>query len=450
MFAITKSAKCQGKADCTSLDLNAANTDITYAIKVANVTTDYSADATNVIFRDVLPAGMELIPGTVTVGGVTVPSSSYTVTTVNGIQTLQGVIPELKVGTDLTVEFKVKVDKAILSAAGTAKNEVTLYDNFDGTTPNPDSPNGSDITDSTDDNTDTPKVPADGEGTPGKDTSSTIIFTDRNLTIKDNDAKEIGVSGNKVTYTQTITNNGNANEGGADRPITISITDPNGNALSIDKTAGNAPYYTTDGGTTKTPLIDNNDGTYKLPDDVIIPKDGSVDIVYTVASNGQSTGPVGGATNDIGKSEANIVTLTLGGATPPAASSVTNTTTIQGVELIKTQALDVGCAGTVGAFGTTDLNGIPGDCIVYKISANNTFSVLDVTKLLISDVLAQFSVGATYRNDVTSETSSASSNISVPANSDGTTISTTVGKLTPADTATMKFSVKINEYSIRN
>lgn len=441
VFAITKTAACQSGTTCETLNLNAANTDITYKVKVANVTTDYSADATNVIFRDVLPAGMTLVEGSVKMGSQTIPATAYTVTTTNGLQTLQGVIPQLNVGQDLTVEFKVKVDKATLSAAGSAKNNITLYDNFDNSLPNPDSPTGSDITDSTDDDTDTPRVPADGPGTKGEDNSSTITFTDRNLTIEENDAKEIAVKGDEVTYTQTITNNGNANEGGTTRSINIKITDPTGDVLKITP-----PYYV-NASLAKVPLtvVNAAAGEYLLPEAVILAPTKKIIIGYTVVSDGKSEGVIGSTNNDINKSETNIVTLTPGGTTAPAASSVTNTTTIKGVELIKTQALDAGCKGNVGTFGTATLEGTPKDCIVYRITANNTFSTLNVTDLKISDLLSKFSAGATYRGDASSSVSSTNSSISVVAASDGMTITTTVGTLTPTDTATLQFSVKIKE-----
>ena len=441
VFAITKTAACQGSNTCDSLNLNAANTDITYSLNVENVRTNYSADATNVVFRDVLPEGMTLIDNTVTVGGQTVPSNQYTVTTVAGRQVLQGTLPELKVGESLTVEFQVSVDKDTLSEAGSATNDLTLYDNYDDTTPNPDG--DFDISDSTDDTTDAPKVPDDGPNTDGEDTSSTINFTDRQLTIEDNDAKEIAVSGDEVTYTQTITNGGNATEGGTDRPINITITDPDGNALNVT----NPVYVDASGAEQPLEVVNAENGEYKLPESVTIAPTESLNIRYTVQSNGQSEGPIGSNTNDIGYSEDNVVTLTPGGTDAPASDSVTNTTTIEGVELIKTQYLDVGCTGTVsGPFTDQDIDGgTPEDCIVYRITADNTFSNLNVTNLIISDAISEFSAGATYNGDATSSVSSSNSSISSAASSNGTIITTTVGTLTPTDTATLQFSVDINE-----
>ncbi len=116
-----------------------------------------------------------------------------------------------------------------------------------------------------------------------------------------------------MTYSHTITNEGNENEGGTDRPITITLTDPaTGAPLSIDETV-TKPYYSTDGGITKIDLVKNTDGTYKLPDTVILvpgetPTAGSaVEIGYTVKSDGTSDGEIGTTENDIGKSETSSV-----------------------------------------------------------------------------------------------------------------------------------------------
>ena len=464
VFKIEKSATCQGNNNnCNSFDLNADNTDLTYSIKVTNVTTDYSANADNIVFRDQLPEGMTLVSGSVKFGAASVADNSLTITTANNSQTLQGTLPSLAVGEDITVSFKVSIDKETLKAAGSATNHVTLYDNYDDSVPNPDNTtDGFDISDSTDDAIDNPNLPngVEGQGNIGEDTSSTITFTDRNLTISAGTTEEVPVQG-EVTYSHTITNEGNENEGGTDRPITITLTDPDtGNALSIDKTAGNAPYYSTDGGTTKIPLIDNGDGTYTIPDSVTLvpntstdpenPTPGStVEIGYTVVSAGTN------ADIDVTK-ETNEVTLTPaaedGIASP--ATTVTNTTEIQGLKLVKLAAVVAGtdnslvCPTGAGldnltfSDGTTAIDATPFDCIVYKVTATNTFTTKDLTDVTISDAKSQWETQSTYQGDLEGLIGGSATNVTDTDN--GPILTSEFSTLPSSTDGTMTFSIKVN------
>lgn len=459
VFKIEKSATCQSKADCNSLDLNAANTDIDYSIKVTNVTTEYSVAADNFVIRDVLPKGMTLK------GNVTLPSGAKVVTTgtdTDGRQIIDVTVPSLEVGADLTVSFKVEIDVPTLRAAGNATNHATIYDNYDDTTPNPDDKNnGFDISDSTDDTTDNPNVPqeTDGSETDGKDTTPTITFTDRDISITDANNQEVAVKG-KVTYNHTITNNGNEDEGGADRKIVIAITDPNTeNALSIDKTTGNEPYYSTDGGATKKPLVDNKDGTYRLPDDIILvpntstdpdnPTPGSsVDIGYTVVSDGENEDI------DVTK-ETNKITVKPGGDFAPTLEPITNETTIRGLKLKKLAAV-VSAKGNQSlscpaedklntlsfSDGTTGIKAEPFDCIVYKITATNTFTTKDLTNVTVSDKKSQWESQSTYQGDLKGLINGSTNN--VKDNDIGEALTSEFSTLPSKTDGTMTFSIKVN------
>lgn len=471
VFKIEKSAICQGKTDCNSLDLNATDTDIDYSIKVTNVKTDYSVDADNFIIRDVLPKGMTLIEGSIKVQGQNVPPNSnfYTITkTADDRQIVQGSVPNLKVGTNLTITFKVKVDKTVLRAAGTATNHAAVYDNYNDTKPNPDISNGFDIADSTDDTLDTPtnrpNLPdgIEGDGNIGGDTAPIITFTDRDLSISAGKTAEVPVQG-EVTYSHTITNKGNENEGGTTRPITITLTDPTtGNSLSIDETEGKKPYYSTDDGVTKLPLEKNTDGTYKLPSTVVlIPNkaaDGAtsttgstVEIGYTVKSDGTSEGEIGTANNNIGLTETSSVILkpaVVAGIDAPT-KTVSNTTTIQGLKLEKLVAV-VSATGIENLTCPTDTSGLtfgkgtdikakPYDCIVYKVTATNTFTTKGLTAVTLSDDQTQWNKQASYQADLKGLIGGSTTGVidNIPD------IKTTFATLPAKGNGTMTFSIKV-------
>ncbi|MGM8889942.1 hypothetical protein ACS8FA_03690 [Psychrobacter sp. 1Y1] len=441
VFAITKSATCEGNTPCTSLNLNADNNDITYTITVENVDTDYSANATNVVFRDILPAGMTLKPGTVRFGGAAIPDSALTITEAVGRQTLQGTLPQLNVGESISVVFEVTVDEDILSTAGTATNNVTLYDNFDASIPNPEG--NFDISDSTDDDIDTPKVPddANGAGTDGQDTSSTITFVDRSLTITPGVTKEVPVEGS-VGYSHTIENAGNANEGGTTRPINITITDPNGDTpLDVIN-----PVYV-DSNNVEQPLevVDAKTGQYKLPDTVILAPNEAVVIRYTVDSVGDNT--------NLDDSDTNVLTVTSTG-TDASSDTAQNTTTIKGLTLLKQAALQIQCTGNIGTYEgalgsstTATFTAQPGDCIYYQITATNTFTNVSntaINNVVVSDKTSNWGTQATYTGD-TDATSSTNSTAGLGTDSEGdAAVTTNLGTLASGASANLTFAVKVN------
>lgn len=458
VFKIEKSATCQSKTNCNSFDLNGDTTSgIDYSIKVTNVKTDYSVTADNFVIRDVLPAGMTFNTNQTLPSGVSIDTAGMD----GNRQVIDITVDSLAVAASVEVKFNVNVDVPALRAAGTATNHATVYDNYDDTTPNPDITDGFDISDSTDENgtdpsTDNnPNVPGDGPGTPGEDTTPTITFTDRDISITDADDQEVAVEG-EVTYTHTITNNGNENEGGTDRPIVITITDPDDtNPLSVS-----SPYYSTDGGTTKLSLVDNNGGTYQLPDTVILvpnistdpqnPTPGStVEIGYTVVSDGTN------ADIDVTK-ETNTITVTPGGDFAPTVPTLTNETSIQGLKLVKLAAVVVAngdqsltCPTGTGldtlnfSDGTnTAIDATPFDCIVYKITATNTFTTKDLTDVTISDEKSQWDAQSTYQGDL--EGLIAGSATNVTDDDAGLALTSEFSTLASSTEGTMTFSIKVN------
>lgn len=452
VFKIVKTAACQGNTTCNNFNLNATDNTITYTIKITNVdvTGGYAKDATNFTVRDVLPAGMALT------GSVTAPSGTNVTSTgtdASGRQIIDVTGANLAVGAEIEISFKVTVDKANLDPANT-DNHATVYDNHDGSNPDPNgTPDVTDSTDSTDSNN-----PEDQPGEEGEDTATNPTFSDRSLSISPGTEKEVPITDGEASYEHTITNNGNAAEGGTDRPITITITDPNTKEpLQIKGT----PTYTLPDGTTgNLVVVDATAGTYKLPDTVIIPKsDGdetndsdTVKINYTVETNG--------ATNaNIGDSDTNSIKVEAGedGGITPAPATAENKTTIQGMTLLKEAALDQACNGTIDYTYTdkpntwgTGINAQPGDCIKYRITATNTFTTKDLTNVVISDLTDQWKAHATYQQHGITSTgvSSAIANPGAANEAVSATIDTIAKKTSPTNdddnSENLIFSIKIN------
>lgn len=442
VFKIEKSATCNGATGpCTSLNLNAANTDVNYSINITNVTTDYSKAADNFVIRDVLPLGMTLDSSGVTPSGLTVDSAG---TDASGRQVIDITVPSLAVGADLTVNFTVNVDKAAILAAGnTVTNDATVYDNYNADTPvitDKDNIN-SDISDSTDDGIDTPKVPADGNGTVGEDTTPTITLTDRSLTITPGTAKEVPVDGS-VEYSHTIENEGNAAEGGTTRPINITITDPNGDT-PLDVI--NPVYVDAAGIEQPLEVIDVATGQYKLPDSVILAPNETVEIRYTVDSVGDNT--------NLDESDTNVLTVTSTGA-DASSNTAQNTTTIRGLTLLKQAALQEKCTGaistyqgTLGSSTTATFTAQPGDCIYYRITATNTFTNVSntaINNVVVSDKTSNWGTQATYTGDADA-ISSTGSPAGLGTDSDGDdAVITNLGNLASGTSANLTFAVKVN------
>ncbi len=449
VFKIEKTATCQSSTNCSSLDLNAANTDITYSIKVTNATTDYSVAADNFIIRDVLPAGMTLS------GNVAVSTTGATITSTgkdsSNRQIIDITVPSLAVGSNTIISFKVSVNKTTLSAAGSATNHATVYDRFSNTVPVPGTDtSGYDIVDSTDTvaANNVTKVPDEGAGTAGADTATTITFTDRKLTITTGTTKEISILGGEVKYTHTLTNTGNASEGGVNRPIGITITDPD-TAKPLE--VKNPKYKLPNGNEIALEVIDAATGKYKLPIGVTLAPNATVEISYTVVSDGTNA--------DLGKSETNSLQVVLPqGATAdstfPTVSAVSNTTTIKGLTLLKQLALQVGCTGaitayegTLGSNSTATFKSNPGDCVYYKITATNTFTTLGLNNVVVSDSTSQWKdangrVQAVYQNNAVG--SDGSSNTGLTGTGDAQKVSTTFATLASGASGTLIFSTKVS------
>lgn len=424
VFAITKTATS------TNIDLNAANPSIDYSITVKNDgTATYAADAVGVLIQDKLPIGLSVDKGT----PINVSSSDGSTTNGSAPQILtsgsQQIIAisgvDLKVNETMTITFKALVNRATVDKTKPLVNNADVYDNYGTTTPTAGDNPTSDIKDSTANsdptNTHVPNDPA-GTGT-GGDSSTPVNFSDRGLTLTGSTTAELPpISATPATYTETITNTGNNPESG----LTFTITNP---STSDNITPSNVVYTAPDG--TKTTLTPNASGVYTIPGSIGSGQTGT--ITYNVATNSA----------EISSKEINTITLIpagVNGTTTPVVPSVTNTTTVEGLKLVKTQAIDANCDGTADApFVDTAISGTPGQCVVYRITATNSMTTKALNNVVISDLASQWNAKATYV--VGSGRDSASGTVTPP----GTSVVSSTFSIPAKGTGWLQFAIKINQ-----
>lgn len=454
-YRITKTAT-------STVDLTLANPQIAYGITVLNATTDYSAAATEFVIRDVLPAGMTLPNGTASVTA----SNGATVTTsvVNGRTVIDVAVANLAVGASQTISFTVNVSPASYTAANSsATNNVEVYDKFVGpVSPLPATPalgTNYDILDSTNNTIDVTRVPAaaDQANGAGVDSAGITNFTRRAVVLSAPTTREIapasGTTG-QATQTTTITNNGQDTEGTDANPLTFTIADGGLNPAVRPVIGPVSVTYTPPGGgaaviTTIQPTVANGN-TYTLNTTTLpggIAPGGVLTINYNVSSGNVAAPATVADAAAVGSTETTIVTLTPAGTNPPAATSVTDTTNVRGLALVKTQALDATCSGTVaaGAFVQTAIDATPDQCVIYRIQATNTSSAalgFSLTDLTISDLLSNFSTGADLVAG-SPATSATTNSIAGIASTSATAVLGTNYTLVPQGVGTLTFRIKI-------
>lgn len=454
-YRITKTAT-------STVDLTLANPQIAYGITVLNATTDYSAAATDFVIRDVLPAGMTLPNGTASVTA----SNGATVTTsvVNGRTVIDVAVANLAVGASQTISFTVNVSPASYTAPNSsATNNVEVYDKFVGpvgTLPaTPALGTNYDILDSTNNTIDVTRVPAaaDQANGAGVDSAGVTNFTRRAVVLSAPTTREIapasGTDG-QVTHATTITNNGQDTEGTDANPLTFTIADGGLNPAVRPVIGPVSVTYTPPGGgaaviTTIQPTVANGN-TYTLNTTTLpggIAPGGVLTINYNVSSGNVTTPATVADAAAVGSTETTIVTLTPAGTNPPAATSVTDETNVRGLALVKTQALDATCSGTVaaGAFVQTAIDATPDQCVIYRIQATNTSSAalgFSLTDLTISDLLSNFSTGADLVAG-SPATSATTNSIAGQASTSATAVLGTNYTLVPQGVGTLTFRIKI-------
>ncbi|MGM8938326.1 hypothetical protein ACS8E2_06480 [Psychrobacter glaciei] len=455
------------KTITNALDLNDNSDTATYQIVVNNDgNTAFSTDATDITITDNLPAGLVLsealtatniaITGQATKGTIDTSSAGDDGFNITGVN--------IPAGQSVTITFKVKKGGTGTLVPATAINHVKVTDDLDN---NPATNNTLiDSTDSTAENVstfyttdDVDNVNGETPASAGDDSTVPLLTIERALTLTGVTTREIaptsGTAG-QVTHQTVITNNGQDREGDTAGELTFTINDNDGNtpdAVNIvfdtvtitydaDGAGSGAPGQPIAISPTLVGGINVYDIKTALPNGIA--PTGTVTINYKVSStNAPFFTPLNSTTPT---TENTVVTLKPANEGAPASATVTDSTTVRGLLLVKKQAIDADCTGTsVGTFVTTDITGAsPGECIIYRIEAQNTSTAalgFNITDLVVSDLLAKFSAEADYVDG--SATTTASAGGPYTATNNGTAITTTVDTLAPQGTATMQFKVKI-------
>ena len=446
------------KTVTNALDLNDSNDTAAYQIVIKNPSTGYSADATDVTITDDLPAGL-LIATALTTNSITTSGSATKGTlkqTDKGFE-LTGV--NIPVNDSITINFTVKKDPNA-ALANNALNHVkvtddldnnaatdnTLIDSTDSSVENVGdfyTVNDTDFTDGT-----------NATGNNGNDSTQPLATIKRELELSNPTIKEIaptsGTAG-QVTHQTIITNKGQNVEGNSTNPLVLTITDGSNDAVNpvLSKFF---LIYTPVNGTSSQPIPvtpTKAESVYTITSDQFPGSAGlnpgdKVEVRYNMAS----TSAV------VGSEETTVVELSAGGeGAPTNIDSVTDTTLVRGVTLVKSQAMDDTCDGTADtAFSSSadPLAATPGQCVIYQILATNTSSTergFNIQNLVISDATSNFSATANYRgDDLASTTSTGTGTIitdQAARTADENFIKSTIDPLVPQGTATMTFSVQI-------
>jgi trimeric autotransporter adhesin len=254
-------------------------------------------------------------------------------------------------------------------------------------------------------------------------TDAVVINTVRNIVLTPNNIGQV-FPGGSVTYTHTITNEGNVTE----------------SQVSL------ALLAETQAGFTSIVYIDvNNDNTIDAGDTVVtgalpaLAPNGTLQLLVKVTANsGVGIGVVN--TTTLTATTAGVINLI---PAPPVVSATDATTVISGnLVLVKAQALDAACDGTADtAFSaaTISAGAVPGACIRYQITATNNGNA-DVTSLVISD---NTPAATTYSSTVAAASTAGA--VTAPANGATGTISNNVGTLTPSASVVLTFGVRIDQ-----
>ncbi len=457
VYAITKSATTN--LGNKTFDTNNANAYVDYTITVKN---EGNIDGTAVNIIDALPTSLVAIKSgednyvapTVVASGTSTAKDAKISTTGKDI-TVSG--QDIKMNETITVSFRAKKDTTTPDTGTDITNYVVVKDDVNGD-------GNFDLVDSSGDSADTSVSEKTYEDTTaanykGKDDNSDATITTssqtRNLTItSDTKDKEVALVSQNNTYIYTITNEGtDITEAASAEKVyfTVDPTTDHTNITIVEKevfvdTNDNGSYDSGETILTKTAKgYDLNEAAKSglLPSEF-------VKIGVKVNTDGSGSN-LAESTNNLGDSETMTITVLpqgpVAGTPAPANDSVSSTTTMEGINLLKYQAVAAcGAALTSLSWADTTISGgeaKPGNCIYYKITAENTFkdAAKIISGLTVTDVLETPKV--IYEKDFSSETSG-SSPAATATYTDSKLVST-FGILAASETGTIYFSAKISQ-----
>lgn len=460
-----------------TLNLNDPTSKATYTITILNDgSAAYAAAAEKVMVFDGLPAGLRLAdtPNAVVSNNASIKTGNGGKGGGSALDSVEVSLLNLAIGESATITFDVQRDaaeqfenqKSILNHA-TVKLDLgegnIIYDTTD---PTDKLENTSQYYPAADDSE---MVNGEANNATGGDSAAPLTTNERALSIEGATKKEIptNTSANtQVTHSAVIRNTGKETEGDKAGDVKFTISPDANSDIKVVTGSVEIVYYP-NGDTTGTGYTytitrdvngDNDLSTAKPKNDSptwggMAP--GSIVVInYKVESKN--------ATLD---SKENVtVTLIPGGQDVPTVGTrvVTNETAVRGLKLEKTQALNVGCkANATLNFSLNEIAAKPSDCIVYKISALNTFSSgaddskFTFSSIKISDDISRFKNKAQVLDlntadkfeiklaDVNTATAEPNAN-TYSAKLEATEVSGTVPTLAPQKYAALMFSVKIN------
>ena len=272
-------------------------------------------------------------------------------------------------------------------------------------------------------------------------TDQVVVATKRSLQLTADNVGQIAPGGT-VTYTHTLTNNGTIVEGtsASSLPYTLQNNQSNWNStiyVDLNNNGIAEPEELVTGNDLSTLLANYNpDGNTTKG----LEPGQSVKLIVKVQAP---------ATATAGIQDSSVLTISPTAVNSTTVSPLSNTdlTTVNDgqVRLIKEQGEDLDCNGVLDsgkAFTTSTISAKPGQCVIYRITANNEGNV-PVTKVTISDSTPSFTTFQVISGQSPVYTNATAG--STPANGGTGSVTATQETLAPNSKAQLQFAVKIDE-----